>query len=814
MEKIARLFVVFVLIFLFSSCDNAAIDDGNGDSGGSENTQPPVVESDFGFEAIEGEVGKARITRYSGDSVSVTVPSTVSLDGVEYSVTEIGSNVFAYKDNIVEIILPDTVETMGESAFRGCESLNSFKSPLSLASIGSNCFYGCSSLLSFTLPPNVNAIGEDAFKGCDRLYEIDNQSELEITNDSNSLGGIGAHAISIIDSSRENAQPSRLKKEGKIIYYIEDDGSLTAISADKDVSKLENFDSKCTFIKEEAFTGLRGLKSVDMTGSSVKKIGSKAFADCIFLENVIVSDSVEEIGKDFLRGCGGLKSLTVPFIGKYANPDGKADKAERFKYPLGYFFSESDFYLAYDVEQFKPVFDADINVWTYPVATYYIPYFLEDVTVTNMADMDDVSSVQTGPHGYFENCDMIRKVVISGPTTVIGEKCFGNCKELKNISLPSQLTQIDQTAFEGCRFETVSYSRNGEGYGKYEFKDGKLTISEMPAVDNVSAWYSAGLNPLVLSVEIQVSGNIRSITKNCFKNCSSLKSMPVFDSLETIGDSAFEGCLSLSEFVFSTNLDYIGKKAFAYCVSLKSVTITSSGLLSIDDGAFGGCISLVEITLPFVGDSKILPGSDCGYHFACIFGKYEFKDFKYGLLSYGSRETNQSNQGTDGMTTYYVPESLRKVTILGGDIGYGAFSGCDRIKQIVLGDNVTSIGDMAFMGCTWLDTVKLPGNLASLGAQQIFTGCNSLDYMVLPASCKTISSGIFISSWGSYPIYLEANDLADISGFAEGWNKKDESSNHEYYFYSENEPTPTQKQSGKKYWHYDGTEENKITVWE
>ncbi|HAL18217.1 MAG TPA: hypothetical protein DCO86_01120, partial [Spirochaetaceae bacterium] len=232
-------------------------------------------------------------------------------------------------------------------------------------------------------------------------------------------------------------------------------------------------------------------------------------------------------------------------------------------------------------------------------------------------------------------------------------------------------------------------------------------------------------------------------------------------------------------------------------------------------GAFGGCVSLAEITLPFAGlfkDGTTLP---YGYHFARIFGSYEFKDFKYGILSYGSRKVEQINQGSSSeKTTYYVPESLRKVTILGGDVGYGAFSGCDRIRQVILDDAVASIGDKAFMDCSWLDSVRLPGNLASLGAQQIFVGCNSLDYMLLPASCKTISSGIFLSSWDSYPIYLEAADSADISGFAAGWNKKDESSNHEYYFYSENEPTTVQRQSGKKYWHYDGTKENSIAVWE
>ena len=761
-----------------------------------------VVEksNEFSFELAENETEKAVITEYRGYAESIVVPSQVVIDDTVCAVVGIGARVFSGSPNpskIVEVILPDTIETIGNGAFEGCSSLSAFKTPSSLKIIGSYGFADCASLTSFLLPAGMTEIGASAFSGCSKLVELDNQSELEITQgDYDSFGGIGGNLLSIINSVDDGEEASKLKKIGRILYFTEEDDSLTAISADGDVVEIKGFDSTCSTIKDGAFSKLNKLLSVDMTGSNIVKIGARAFADCPVLESVIISGGVEEIGECIFEGSNDLKSLTAPFVGKYADPNSKENVEDRWIFPFGYFFSNDlsgKTYKTHEVSQFKPKYE--YGMWEYPSFSYYIPWSLESVTITGTSNLIGVGTNAAGKHGVFENCSDIKSLSITGNLTSIGEYTFRSCTALKSISLPASLTDISQNAFEGCCFESVSYQRSGQDAGKYEFVNGKLKVIGLPAVGVNSKWYSDGLDPLVLEVEFALpsSDSSSSLTSNCFKGCCSLKNFilpeDLADRLRTIGDSAFEGCSSLEAFSFPDKLSYIGRRAFAFCESLTSVRISSISS-EIDDGAFGGCVMLEEIVLPFVGDCKVMPGANYAYHFGRVFGSsVTFRDFRGGPLDmYVSYEVSQSNQNNGDSQTYYIPENLSKVTIMGESVGHGAFDNCKRIRKIVLEEGVPSIGSKAFTGCDWLD------------------------YVIIPASCATVASGVFRGSLASNTkIYLKSGDSADLSNYAEGWNDKDDDSKYPFYYFKASEPTSAQKESGKRYWHYG--EDGEPVIW-
>jgi len=87
-----------------------------------------------------------KTTSYNSYSGSVVIPSTVTYNDTEYSVTSIGS-----------------------SAFRACSGLTSVTIPESVTSIGAYAFYWCSSLTSVTIPNSVTSIGDCAFGGCSGL---------------------------------------------------------------------------------------------------------------------------------------------------------------------------------------------------------------------------------------------------------------------------------------------------------------------------------------------------------------------------------------------------------------------------------------------------------------------------------------------------------------------------------------------------------------------------------------------------------------------------------------------------------------------
>ena len=94
---------------------------------------------------------------------SVTVPN---------SVTSIGITAFSACSGLTSITIPNSVKSIGNWAFNGCCSLTSVIISNSVTSIGEDTFFGCSGLTSVTIPNGVTSIGESAFEGCSGLTSV------------------------------------------------------------------------------------------------------------------------------------------------------------------------------------------------------------------------------------------------------------------------------------------------------------------------------------------------------------------------------------------------------------------------------------------------------------------------------------------------------------------------------------------------------------------------------------------------------------------------------------------------------------------
>ena len=125
----------------------------------------------------------------------LNIESSISSNGKNYTVTEIGNWAFKEWNTLTEVTLPNTVEIIGFQAFFNCSNLTKVIIPEGVRKIGQNAFNGCSQLTSITIPSTIenmntafsgntalshvtltNGISEisySAFEGCTGLTEVE-----------------------------------------------------------------------------------------------------------------------------------------------------------------------------------------------------------------------------------------------------------------------------------------------------------------------------------------------------------------------------------------------------------------------------------------------------------------------------------------------------------------------------------------------------------------------------------------------------------------------------------------------------------------
>lgn len=105
------------------------------------------------------------LEKYNGAATKVVIPNSVKIIGGENCV----SGAFSGCIGITSVVLPDSVQEIGDFSFKGCTGLKSVVIPNSVQKIGSHAFEDCSSLVSVSIPSSVQTIGDNAFDYCKSL---------------------------------------------------------------------------------------------------------------------------------------------------------------------------------------------------------------------------------------------------------------------------------------------------------------------------------------------------------------------------------------------------------------------------------------------------------------------------------------------------------------------------------------------------------------------------------------------------------------------------------------------------------------------
>ena len=195
---------------------------------------------------------KTTLIAYIAKETNYTIPN---------SVTTIENWAFGGCNSLTSINIPNSVTTIGEGAFWGCDSLTSINIPNSVTKIEGGAFRHCKSLTNINIPNSVTTIGNSAFNGCKSLISI---------NIPNSVTTIGEYVFSDCDS-------------------------LTSI----------NIPNSVTTIGDSAFSGCYSLTSITIP-NSVTTIGKHAFSCCVSLTSMTIPNSVTTIENGAFFCCRNL----------------------------------------------------------------------------------------------------------------------------------------------------------------------------------------------------------------------------------------------------------------------------------------------------------------------------------------------------------------------------------------------------------------------------------------------------------------------------------------------------------------------------
>ena len=361
---------------------------------------------------------------YDGTAVRVKIADMY--EGVP--VTELCDGVFQEK-NIVSVIIPDSVTSIGSSVFYNCDSLTSVVIPDSVTTIGDRAFSNCDSLTSVTILDSVTSIGDQAFYQCQSLTSV---------TIGNSLTSVGRQAFSYCNSA--------LYTEYNYGKYVGDSENPYSVLIELTNKNFTTYDinEETKIIAADVFKGCARLNSI-VIPDSVTSIGDYAFSNCDSLTSVVIPDSVTSIGSDAFSYCDSLTSVTIPdsvtTIGSSA-------------------FSYCD--------SLTSVHISDIAAWcnilfgnSYSTPLRYAKnLYVGGTLVEDFVILEGVTSIGDYAFAFY---DSLTSVVIPDSVTSIGNYAFYYCDSLTSVLIPNSVTSIGSNAFSYCDSLTdVYYSGSKE----------------------------------------------------------------------------------------------------------------------------------------------------------------------------------------------------------------------------------------------------------------------------------------------------------------------------------------------------------------
>ncbi|MBQ6173021.1 MAG: leucine-rich repeat protein [Clostridia bacterium] len=683
---------------------------------------PPATPTDL---VVSGDCGASTHWWFEEDG-TLTVYGSGSIDWTDW---------YEYTDRILNVRILEGPTAIAPGVFSNLLSVTGISLPNSLTTIGDSAFRYCN-LTTLHIPAGVTQIGDNAFDG--NFYLI-------ITVDENNQFYCSDEGV-IYDKAKTNLMIYPCSKQTKQ-YTLPDTLEVVSTGAFHDNGWLEilTVPGDSVSFRYDAIGNCRSLTIACHEGST-----AQAYAQAQDIPYVIIANSGSCGDNVEWAFADGL--LTVTGTG-----------------PIAYDSLHAPWYThQFEIEQV--IFGEGIT--QIPTKAFYgcsaltqisLPSTLTEIgesafeACTQLSGVTLPESLTTLRRFAFWNTAMT-EVAIPADVTVIEEGVFAWNEHLTSITVAqgnSAFTVIDGILYTADVTKVVACPKNKDLTG--------YTIPQSVTVIGGSAFRgNSSLTALVLHEGVQVIGErafmscgsltqitfpagLQSIEANAF--CMAALTEAVLpDGLQTIGRYAFNNCMNLTSASVPGSVQVLGEGSFGYCELLQTVVL-GEGLTALENYVFQGCSSLTNLSLPVsltaIGEYAFsyndqltdvtyagLPEQWAGIAIGQGNGSLDlaiihFSDGSQSGISWNLDENGVLTVGGIGRIPDYdwddslwhpQSDAIRSVVIEDGitAIGASAFSGSWNLADVTIASSVTSIGRAAFQS-TALTEVSIPASVQSIG---------------------------------------------------------------------------------------------------
>lgn len=265
------------------------LDDGELDFSGFDVVDAedlPLLTFTYNAETLTASV--ALTDGCEGNEDAIVIPDSVSHEGVVYTVTSIPDNGFKYSA-ASRITLPNTIESIGASAFEECDNI-----------------------AEFTIPESVKSLGPDVIGNCDSLVKVYLNAEDCAYYSYGSFAKLANETVFVIGNTVNAIQTACFYNATKVVA-VNIPNSVTSIASgafQKSGIKSITIPNSVSVIPDSAFSGCKSLKDITI-GSGVTSIGTWAFDGCSSLVSVYIPDNVTQIKSYAFQNCTSMESLHI-----------------------------------------------------------------------------------------------------------------------------------------------------------------------------------------------------------------------------------------------------------------------------------------------------------------------------------------------------------------------------------------------------------------------------------------------------------------------------------------------------------------------